>query len=48
MSRLFERRADDAVGNLTGHLIEAGVAQTLNWSHENRLAKVKNSIQEHG
>ena len=34
---------DDAVGNLTGRLSEAGVAQTLKWSHENRLVEVKSS-----
>jgi RHS repeat-associated protein len=34
---------DDAVGNLTGRLSETGVAQTLKWSHENRLVEVKSS-----
>ncbi len=48
MSWLFERRTDDTVGNLTGRLSETGVAETLKWSHENRLVEVKSSIQEHG
>ncbi len=47
MSWLFERRTDDAVGNLTGRLSETGVAQALKWNHENRLVEVKSSTEEH-
>jgi hypothetical protein len=32
-----------AIANLTGRLSETGIAQTLKWSHENRLVEVKSS-----
>jgi hypothetical protein len=36
------------VDNLAGRLNETAVAQTLKWSHENRLVEVKSSTKEHG
>jgi hypothetical protein len=48
MSRFSGHNTDDAVGNLTGRLSQAVVAQTLKWNHENRLLEVKSSTEDHG